>query len=44
MAPRSIFVDVDDTFMRSFGSKRIPIDATVQAIKQLASAGVQLFC
>ncbi len=44
MAPRSIFVDVDDTFMRSFGSKRLPIDATVLAIKQLVSAGVQLFC
>lgn len=44
MAPRSIFVDVDDTFIRSFGSKRVPIDSTVKTIKDLASAGVQLFC
>lgn len=43
MAPRSIFVDVDDTLVRSFGSKRVPIDATIQAVKALAASGVQLF-
>jgi len=41
---RAIYVDVDDTLVRSSGSKRIPIDATVEAVKALASAGAQLFC
>lgn len=44
MAPRNIFIDVDDTFVRSFGSKRVPIEGTVRAIRDLAQAGVQLFC
>ncbi len=44
MTPPSIYVDVDDTFIRSFGSKRVPIDGTVQAIKALAEQGVHLYC
>ncbi|HEW98888.1 MAG: hydrolase, partial [Candidatus Parabeggiatoa sp. nov. 3] len=26
----TIFVDVDDTFVRSYGTKRIPITATIE--------------
>jgi len=26
----TIFVDVDDTFVRSYGTKRIPITATIR--------------
>ncbi len=41
---RNIYIDVDDTFIRSFGTKRIPIDSTVEAIKALAAQGAQLYC
>jgi phosphoserine phosphatase len=44
MAPRSFYVDVDDTLVRSFGSKRVAIDATVEAVRSLSLAGAQLFC
>ena len=44
MAPRSFYVDVDDTLVRSFGSKRVAIDSTVEAIKALAREGAHLFC
>lgn len=42
--PRAVFVDVDDTLVRSFGGKRVPMDATVTAVRALAARGVQLFC
>lgn len=44
MSARAIYVDVDDTLVRSFGSKRIPIDATVKAIRELSARGAQLYC
>ena len=43
-APRAVFVDVDDTLVRSFGGKRVPMDATVAAVRALAARGVQLYC
>lgn len=42
--PLIIFVDVDDTFVRSFGSKRIPITATIDRIKELHKEGAILYC
>ena len=36
-----IYIDVDDTFIQSLGTKRIPIDSTVEAITAL---GAQLYC
>lgn len=39
-----MFVDVDDTLIRSFGPKRMPMTASVDAVKALAAAGVQLYC
>jgi Protein of unknown function (DUF705) len=39
-----IFVDVDDTIVRSFGSKRIPIPAVIAAIRQLRERGEILYC
>ena len=36
-----IFVDVDDTLVRSFGSKRIPMSSTVEVVKKLAAEGVR---
>lgn len=39
-----IFVDVDDTFVRSFGTKRIPIRATIEHLKAIKSKGADLYC
>src|SRR5258705_212232 len=38
------FVDVDDTLVRSTGSKRIPIPAVLQRVRDLHSAGACLYC
>ena len=40
----AIYVDVDDTLIRSAGTKRIPIPATIQQIRQLHQEGATLFC
>ncbi len=40
----TIFVDVDDTFVRSYGTKRIPITATIEHLKELKKQGAQLYC
>jgi hypothetical protein len=37
------YVDVDDTLVRSFGAKRIPMAAMVQHVRNLHAAGVALF-
>ena len=42
--PIIIYVDVDDTFVRSYGSKRIPIPAVVKHVRSLFDQGAQLFC
>jgi len=39
-----IYVDVDDTLVRSFGSKRIPIPATIAHVKTLKAEGVEMYC
>ncbi|WP_437714504.1 DUF705 domain-containing protein [Sorangium sp. So ce448] len=38
------YVDVDDTLVRSFGSKRIPMSAVVEHVRQLHEQGVVLYC
>ena len=38
---RTIYVDVDDTLVRSFGSKRVPMPAVIAAVCRLAEQGVQ---
>jgi hypothetical protein len=35
-----VYVDVDDTLVRSVGSKRIPIPAAIEHVKDLAGAGI----
>ncbi|HEX2531156.1 MAG TPA: hypothetical protein VHK70_06750 [Burkholderiaceae bacterium] len=40
---RAVFVDVDDTLVRSVGTKRIPIPAAIAVVKELHRNGVQLF-
>ncbi len=42
--PRVFYIDVDDTFVRSFGAKRIPISSTLRAIRALAESGAELYC
>ncbi len=39
-----IFVDVDDTFVRIYGTTRIPIPAVIGHIRALHTQGAQLFC
>jgi predicted HAD superfamily phosphohydrolase YqeG len=40
----NIFVDVDDTLVRSAGTKRIPMPAVIQHVRDLYSQGAVLFC
>lgn len=39
-----IYVDIDDTLVRSFGSKRIPMTEMVALIPKLKESGATLFC
>jgi predicted HAD superfamily phosphohydrolase YqeG len=39
-----IFVDVDDTLVRSVGSKRIPMVAMVALVRDLNGSGAALYC
>lgn len=38
-----VFVDVDDTLVRSVGSKRIPTPAVIGRIRELKREGAQVF-
>lgn len=40
----AIYVDIDDTLVRSFGSKRIPIAHMVALVRSLKQRGAVLFC
>ncbi len=39
-----IYVDVDDTFVRSYGTKRIPIPSVILHIRALHEQGAELYC
>lgn len=39
-----VYVDVDDTMVRSVGTKRIPIPTVVDHVRKLSSSGAQLYC
>ncbi|GAB4460448.1 MAG: hypothetical protein OHK0029_24460 [Armatimonadaceae bacterium] len=41
---RVIFVDVDDTLVRSVGTKRIPLPAVVAAVRAMYVQGCELYC
>ena len=43
MIKRIIFVDVDDTLVRSVGTKRIPIPGVVADVRRLKSEGAELY-
>lgn len=38
-----VFVDIDDTLVRSAGTKRIPMPAVIAQVRQLHEQGVILF-
>ena len=40
---RVIFVDVDDTLVRSVGTKRIPMPQVIAAVRGLAAQGARLY-
>lgn len=39
-----VYVDVDDTLVRSVGTKRIPMKATIDHVRQLFQTGAVLYC
>jgi hypothetical protein len=43
-SPIHVFVDVDDTLVRSVGSKRIPMPSVVQHVRELRAQGAILYC
>ena len=42
--PLVVYVDVDDTFVRSVGAKRIPIVRVIEHVKKLHVQGAVLYC
>jgi hypothetical protein len=42
--PLIVYVDVDDTFVRSVGAKRIPMSQVIRHIRQLHQEGAILYC
>jgi hypothetical protein len=43
-SPFVIYVDVDDTIVRTVGRKRIPLPEVIKHIKQLKESGAILYC
>ena len=43
MRQRVIFVDVDDTLIRSAGSKRMPVPSVVARVRELHQLGMALY-
>jgi hypothetical protein len=43
-APLVVYVDVDDTLIRTAGTKRIPVSGVAQHIIALAAEGALLYC
>ena len=39
-----IFVDVDDTLIRTFGTKQIPIPNAIRYVRDMFNAGNSLYC
>lgn len=39
-----IYVDIDDTLVRSFGGKRIPMSPMIERVAALQRAGATLYC
>ena len=39
-----VYVDVDDTLVRSVGTKRVPISSAVDHVRSLHREGAKLYC
>ena len=39
-----VYIDVDDTLVRSAGTKTMPIPNVVEHVRSLANAGAELYC
>jgi len=39
-----IYVDVDDTLIRTFGTKQIPMPPSIKYVRRMSEAGHELFC
>ena len=39
-----VYIDVDETFVRNYGNKRLPISAVIEHIKSLNKQGAILYC
>ncbi|RYX85709.1 DUF705 domain-containing protein [bacterium] len=44
MSPPIIYVDVDDTLVRSVGTKRIPMPNVIRHVRELKIQGALLYC
>jgi hypothetical protein len=44
VTPAVLFVDVDDTLVRSFGTKRLPMGPMVALVRALFERGAELYC
>lgn len=43
MGKTVVYVDVDDTLVRSVGTKRVPMPAVIERVRALHSAGTTLY-
>jgi len=41
---RIVYVDVDDTLVRTVGTKRIPIPKVIEQVRSLHASGADLYC
>ena len=42
--PLIVYVDIDDTLIRSVGHTRIPMPAAIAAVRRLHESGAELYC
>ncbi len=42
--PLYIYVDVDETLVRNYGAKRIPMPSVIKHVKNLHEQGAVLYC
>ena len=42
--PLIVYIDVDDTLIRSAGTKRIPVSSMIEHVRTLADQGATLYC
>lgn len=42
--PFYMYVDVDETFVRNYGTKRVPMPPVIEHIKELKEQGAVMYC